>query len=123
MADHARRKFRRREWLHETFTSYAELYIGGEIREEVCMAHARRKLHDLHAARPSPITSEALKRIGALHRIEEHTQGKPPEERRRIRQAQAVPLLDDMNQWFEAPLLTLSAKSDTIKAIQSSLDR
>jgi len=87
------------------------------------MAHARRKLHDLHAVRPSPITSEALERIGALYRIEEHIRGKPPEERRRVRQEKAVPLLDDMKRWFEATILTLSAKSDTTKAIQYSLNR
>jgi hypothetical protein len=87
------------------------------------MAHARRKLHDLHAVRPSPITSEALKRIGELYRIEEHIRGKSPEERRRVRQAQAVPLLDELKRWFEATLLTLSAKSDTTKAIQYSLNR
>ncbi|MGF6293129.1 hypothetical protein QFZ98_004990 [Paraburkholderia youngii] len=87
------------------------------------MAHARRKLHDLHAVRPSPITGEALERFGALYRIEEHIRGKPPEERQRVRQEKAVPLLDDMKRWFEATLLTLSAKSDTTKAIQYSLNR
>ncbi|MGF6735802.1 hypothetical protein OKW50_007975 [Paraburkholderia youngii] len=87
------------------------------------MAHARRKLHDLHAVRPLPITSEALERFGALYRIEEHIRGKPPEERQRVRQEKAVPLLDDMKRWFEATLLTLSAKSDTTKAIQYSLNR
>lgn len=107
----------------DAFAGYAELYVGGAIREAACMAHARRKLHDLHAVRPSPITAEALKRFGALYRIEEHIRGKPPEERRRFRQAQAVPLLDGMKQWFEATLLTLSAKSDTTKAIQYSLNR
>jgi hypothetical protein len=35
----------------------------------------------------------------------------------------AVPLLDDMKRWFEGTLLTLSAKSDTTKAIQYSLNR
>jgi transposase len=60
---------------------------------------------------------------GALYRIEEHIRGKPPEERRRVRQEKAVPLLDDMKRWFEATLLTLSAKSDTTKAIQYSLNR
>ena len=64
-----------------------------------------------------------MERIGALYRIEEHIRGKPPEERRRIRQAQAVPLLDDLKRWFEATLLTLSTKSDTSKAIQYSLNR
>jgi hypothetical protein len=107
----------------DAFAGYAELYRSGRIQEAACMAHARRKLHDLHAVRPSPITTEALERIGALYRIEEHIRGKPPEERRRIRQAQAVPLLDDLKRWFEATLLTLSAKSDTTKAIQYSLNR
>jgi transposase len=101
----------------------AELYLGGQIREAACMAHARRKIHDLHAVRPSSITTEALERIGALYRIEEHIRGKPPEERSCVHQAQAVPLLDDMKRWFEATRLTLSAKSDTTKALQYSLNR
>ncbi|HEX7909612.1 MAG TPA: IS66 family transposase [Paraburkholderia sp.] len=107
----------------DAFAGYAELYVGGQIREAACMAHARRKLHDLHAIRPSSITSEALERIGGLYRIEEHIRGKPPEERQRARQERAVPLLEDMKRWFEATLLTLSAKSDTTKAIQYSLNR
>jgi hypothetical protein len=36
------------------------------------MTRAHRKLRDLHAVRPSSITTEALERIGALYRIEEH---------------------------------------------------
>jgi transposase len=107
----------------DAFAGYADLYVGGQIQEAACMAHARRKLHDLHAVRPSPITTEALERIAALYRIEEHIRGRPPEERQRIRQAQAVPLLDDLKRWFESTLLTLSAKSDTTKAIQYSLNR
>jgi hypothetical protein len=34
-----------------------------------------------------------------------------------------VPLLDDMKRWFDATLATLSAKSDTTKAIQYALNR
>ena len=33
-------------------------------------------------------------------------------DRRRVRQTQTVPLLDDMKRWFEATLITLSAKPD-----------
>ncbi len=58
-------------------------------------AHARRKIHDLHAVRPNAVTEEALRRIGALYKIEEQIRGKPPDERRSVRQARAVPLLDD----------------------------
>ncbi|EKS9889996.1 transposase, partial [Burkholderia pyrrocinia] len=66
---------------------------------------------------------EALHRIGALYKIEEQIRGKPPDERHSVRQARAVPLLDDMKRWFEATLATLSAKSDTTKAIQYALNR
>ncbi len=34
------------------------------------MAHARRKIHDLHARAPTDITTEALQRIGELYAIE-----------------------------------------------------
>jgi hypothetical protein len=40
-----------------------------------------------------------------------------------VRHAQAVPLLDDMKRWFEATLATLSAKSDTSKAIRCAMNR
>ena len=73
--------------------------------------------------RPSSIPGEALERIGALYRIEEHIRGKPPEERRCIGLAQAIPLLDDMKRRFAATLLIFSTKSDTTKAIQYSLNR
>lgn len=38
--------------------------------EAACIAHARRKFFDLHAATASPIALEALERIGALYQIE-----------------------------------------------------
>ncbi len=69
------------------------------------------------------LTEEALHRIGALYKIEEQIRGNPPDERHSVRQARAVPLLDDMKRWFEATLATLSAKSDTTKAIQYALNR
>lgn len=34
------------------------------------MAHARRKIHDVHAREPTDITTEALQRIGELYAIE-----------------------------------------------------
>jgi ABC-type enterochelin transport system substrate-binding protein len=37
----------------------------------------------------SPITTEAIRRIGALYGIEEEVRGKPAELRREIRQARA----------------------------------
>lgn len=56
----------------DAFAGFAELYRSGRITEIACCAHARRKIYDLHAVRPTAITTEALERIGALHHIEEH---------------------------------------------------
>ncbi len=42
------------------------LYESSEVMEAACWAHARRKFYDLHAARPLPMTQEALERIGGL---------------------------------------------------------
>ncbi|WP_309228096.1 transposase [Kosakonia sp. S42] len=45
---------------------YDALYEDGRITEAACMAHARRKIHDVHARTPAAVTTEALKRIGEL---------------------------------------------------------
>jgi transposase-like protein len=54
-----------------------------------------------------------LQRIGALYGIEEQIRGRPPEQRRAVRQAQSKPLLDSLQQWFEEILSKLSRKSET----------
>jgi len=69
----------------------------------------------------SPITTEAINRIGALYGIEEDVRGKPVELRREIRQARARPLLDDMRSWMEKSLRQLSTKSETAGAIRYAL--
>ena len=55
------------------------------------MAHARRKIHDLHVRKATPTTNEALRRIGELYAIEAQIRGLLPDERQRIRQQQARP--------------------------------
>ncbi|MEC5164197.1 hypothetical protein RCH08_005387 [Janthinobacterium sp. CG_S6] len=53
--------------------------------------------------------------------IEADIRGKPPDERRQIRQACARPLLDDRKRWLRTKLDTLSRKSDTAAAILYAL--
>ncbi len=85
----------------DAYAGFHHLYEGGAIYEVACWAHARRKFHDIHAVHASPITAEAIRRIGALYGIEEEVRGKPAELRREIRQARARPLLDDLRAWME----------------------
>jgi len=105
----------------DAYAGFHHLYEGGTIYEVACWAHARRKFHDIHAVHASPITAEAIRRIGALYGIEEEARGKPAELRHEIRQARARPLLDDLRTWMEKSLRQLSAKSETAGAIRYAL--
>jgi transposase len=105
----------------DAYAGFHHLYEGGAIYEVACWAHARRKFHDIHAIHASPITTEALTRIGALYGIENDVRGKPAELRREIRQTRAQPLLDDLHRWLEQSLRTLSTKSETAGAIRYAL--
>ncbi|ELX08363.1 transposase IS66 family [Janthinobacterium sp. HH01] len=80
----------------DAYASLNALFEDGTIREAACRAHARRKFHDLHAARATPLTTEALRRIAELYVIEIEIQGKPPDEPRQLRQARSRPLLVDL---------------------------
>jgi transposase len=107
----------------DAYAGFNQLYEDGHIQQAACWAHARRKFYDLEQAHASPVAREALARIGALYGIEEPIRGRPPDERREVRQAQAKPLLDSLRQWFEAMLGKLSRKSETTAAIRYALSR
>jgi hypothetical protein len=105
----------------DAYSGLHHLYGDGRIYEVACWAHARRKFHDIHVTHRSPITTEALNRIGALYGIEEQVRGKPPDLRCSVRQAQSKQILDDLRQWMEKMLQSLSAKSDTAAAIRYAM--
>ena len=107
----------------DAYAGFNQLYENGRIEQAACWAHVRRKFYDLEQAHASPVAREALVRIGALYGIEEQIRGKPPNERRAVRQAQAQPLLDSLRQWFEATLSKLSRNSETTVAIRYALSR
>lgn len=94
-----------------------------EIVEAACWAHVRRKFFDLHALQASPVALEALNRIGALYKIESGIRGKPPDERRRIRQLQTQPVMHELKAWFEQTLLRVSKKSELAVSIRYALTR
>ena len=110
--------------LHaDGYAGFNPVFETGHVIEAACWAHVRRKFFDEHATNPSPLTTEALNRIGALYSIEDIIRGLPPDERRRIRQEQAAPLLAAMKLWLETTLPKLSAKSNLAKAMRYTLSR
>lgn len=105
----------------DAYAGFNQLYEGGGIQEVACWAHVRRKFYDLDQAHASPIAKEAIRRIGELYAIEGEIRGRPPDERRAVRQARARPVLNSMREWFESRLPELSRKSDTTAAIRYAL--
>jgi transposase len=96
----------------DAFAGNNVTYEGGDVREAACMAHARRKFHDLFVARRNEVNTEALRRIGELYAIEAAIRGKPPDERRRVRQEQARPIPGAFEIWLRWTLSTVSQKGD-----------
>ena len=107
----------------DAYAGFNQLYEDGRIEPAACWAHVRRHFYDLEQAHSSPVAREVLQRIGALYAIEEPIRGRPPDERRAVRQAQAKSLLDSLRQWLEATLSKLSRKSETTVAIRYALSR
>lgn len=93
------------------YGGYKKLY-GNQIIKAACMAHVRRKFHDVIKLKPSPIAEEALARIGALYDIEDRIRGMLPAERRALRQQHAKPILTDLKVWIESVQQTLPQKQN-----------
>ena len=94
------------------YAGFNGLYEGGRIVEAACWAHTRRKFFDVHAATGSAVSQEALERIGTLYEVERSISGKPPDERRRQRQARSRQVADALKAWAETILPQLSGRYD-----------
>jgi transposase len=105
------------------YAGFEGLYETGRITEVACWAHVRRKFFDVHQANGSAIAREALDRIGAFYAIEAEIRGRPPDQRRQVRQARASPLLADLKAWLETTRTKLSRKSELTAAMRYALTR
>ena len=71
----------------------------------------------------SPIGDQALETIGLLYEIEREIADKPPDERRRIRQAKSRPIVEKLREWLIYQRAELTNGTRTAKAIDYSLKR
>jgi transposase len=106
----------------DDFTGYKALFAQG-VTELGCMAHARRKFYDLHAASKSEIAQDALQYIGQLYEIEREVQQLAPDERLDIRQQQARPVAEALHAWITQQRVRVSEGSAIAKALDYSLRR
>jgi hypothetical protein len=107
----------------DAYAGFQDIYEKGRVTEAACWAHARRGFYDLNEASPSPVAQEALARIGQLYEVEARLRGKPAEERRAHRLAQAGPLLESLREWLRETIARTSKKSALAVAIGYVLNR
>jgi transposase len=106
----------------DDFSGYKACFELG-VTEVGCLAHARRKFHELWANNHSSIGEQALKFFGQLYDIEREVQDLQPEQRQRVRQERSRKVADALQQWLTAQRQKVPHGSATAKAIDYSLNR
>lgn len=114
------------------YNGYKPLFGRGVI-EVGCMAHARRKFHELHVTGQSLISIEALELFQTLYAVEreideqfERNQTPMPRDAqivRQIRQEKAKPVADRFLAWLQEKRLGTTKNADITKAIEYCLKR
>lgn len=108
----------------DAYAGFNALYQSGRIVEVGCWAHARRKFFEIAQAAPKGTRTtahEALDWIGRLYAIETEVRDKPPDEKRQIRQDQALRLLGEFRSWLDQALRAVLPRSPTAGAIGYAL--
>jgi transposase len=108
----------------DDYAGYKALFERGVI-EAGCMAHARRKLHDLYANHRSEIAEEGLRYFAALYEIEREARERKltADDRRQLREQRAKPIAEALRQWLTRQRGQVPDGSATRKAIDYSLGR
>jgi len=108
----------------DDFSGYKALFETGVI-EIGCMAHARRKFHDLYANQRSAIAEEALALYGALYELEREAREQRLDAlgRQRLREERGRPIADALHTWLTLHRAKVPDGSATAKAIKYSLKR
>lgn len=88
-----------------------------------CMAHARRKFHELWIHHKSEVGRQALRFYQCLFRIEGEIEDRPSDERRQIRQRKSRRVLTVFHHWLLTQRQLVPHGSATMKAIDYSLKR
>ena len=106
----------------DDFSGYKACFDMGVI-EVGCMAHARRKFHELWANHGSHVGEQALKFFVALYDVERDVLDLATDERKATRQERARPIADALQQWLTQQRQKVPDGSATAKAIDYSLKR
>lgn len=87
----------------DAYSGYNALCATEGVIRVGCWAHCRRKFFEAAkaSAKGAGLANEAIEIIRRLYQIEETIREKGIEERHRVRQAEAKPILDEFGAWLE----------------------
>jgi len=106
----------------DDFSGYKACFELG-VTEVGCMAHARRKFHDLWIHHASPLGEQALKFFMKLYEVEREVRELGADDRKAIRLEQTEPIADALHLWLTQQRQKVPDGSATAKAIDYSLNR
>jgi transposase len=108
--------------LADAYGGYDGIVLTQELLRAGCWAHARRKFVDCQAAAPQ-VTHAILRLIKRLFRLEARLKDLDADERLRLRQAEAVPLLESLHAMLLEQKSKLLPKHPLTEAIQYTLNQ
>jgi len=106
----------------DDFSGYKACFELG-VTEAGCMAHARRKFHELWANHGSQVGEQALKFFARLYDVERDVVGGDANDRRTARRQRSRPAADALHQWLSQQRQKVPDGSATARAIDYSLNR
>jgi transposase len=106
----------------DDYAGYKASFAQG-VTEAGCLAHARRKFFDLHAANKSQLAEFALQQFARVYEIEREVQALSAPERLQARQQHSRPILDALHQWMVLQRQKVAGNSATAKALDYNLKR
>ncbi|UUZ78250.1 IS66 family transposase [Polaromonas sp. P1(28)-13] len=106
----------------DDYSAYKALFTRG-IVESGCMAHARRKLFELHVNHSSVIAAEGLRFFTLLYDVEREVKDLDEHRRLAIRQEKSKPIADALHRWMQLQRSQVTDGSATAKALDYSLKR
>ena len=106
----------------DDFSGYKACFELG-VTEVGCMAHARRKFHELWANHGSQVGEQALKFFGQLYDVEREVADNDAEHRREVRRQRSRSVADALHQWLVQQRQKVPDGSATAKGIDYSLNR
>jgi transposase len=106
----------------DDFSGYKACFELG-VTEAGCLAHARRKFHELWANHGSQVGEKALKFFQTLYEIEHELQTLDAQARWRMRQDKSKPIAEKLHEWLAAQRALVPNGTATARAIDYSLKR